>query len=132
MSLGAIYLTLVGGGVLGVEGANPLDEGLHATLLKDTHEGRLESLASIRGDLGDGGLGGSALLNVAAGNLLELEVAGDVGGDENVGQLARGHEQLGNKVNVPVVETAILLPGLARGVAVLLEELDVRESRLVL
>lgn len=117
--------TLVCGGIVDVEGANPLYEGLHASLLEDAHKRGLESLASIGRDLGNGGLGASALLDVAAGDLLELEVSGDVGGDEDVGQLARGHEELGNEVDVPVVEAAILLPGLlALGVvAMLLEEL---------
>ena len=62
---------------------------------------------------------------IAARNLLELEVSGDVGGDEDVGQLARGHEELGDEVDVPVVETAIFLPRLLAlvEVAILLEEL---------
>ena len=62
---------------------------------------------------------------IAARNLLELEVSGDVGGDEDVGQLARGHEELGDEVDVPVVETAIFLPRLLAlvVVAVFLEEL---------
>lgn len=111
--------------VLGVEGANPFDEGLHAALLEEAHQGRLESLAGVRGHLGDGGLGGGTLLDVAASDLLELEVSGDIGGDEDVGQLARRHEELGDEVDVPVVGTAVLLPWLlALGVvAVLLEEL---------
>merc|ERR1712000_789008 len=62
---------LVRRGILGVEGSNPLDEGLHPALLEDAHEGRLESLASIRGNLSNGSLGARALLNVAAGDLLE-------------------------------------------------------------
>ena len=118
--------TLVGSRVLGVERTDPLHEALHAALLEDTHQGGLESLASIRGDLGDGGLGAGALLDVAAGNLLEFEVAGDVGGYEDVGQLAGRHEELGNEVDVPVVESTVLLPWLLAGavVAVLLEELS--------
>lgn len=112
------------GRVLGVKCSNPFDEGLHAALLKEAHEGRLEGLAGIRRNLGDSGLGGGALLDKASSDLLELEVTGDVGRDKNVGQLARGHEQLGDQVDVPVVEAAILLPGLVTGgVAVLLEEL---------
>ena len=122
--------TLVRRGILGVEGSNPLDEGLHPALLEDAHEGRLESLASIRGDLSNGSLGARALLNVAAGDLLELEVTGDIGGDEDIGQLARGHEELGNEVDVPVVDSAVLLPGLLASlvVAILLEELYVEKG----
>lgn len=75
--------------VLGVESSNPLDEGLHPALLENAHERRLESLASIRWNLGNSGLGTRALLDVAASHLLELEVSSDIGGNENVGQLAR-------------------------------------------
>jgi len=112
-------------GVLGVESANPLNEGLHASLLEDTHEGRSQSLGGIRGHLGDGSLVGGTLLDVAASDLLELEISCDIGRDENVGQLARGHEELGNEIDVPVVEATILLPGLLAfaEVSVLLEEL---------
>jgi hypothetical protein len=64
------------------------------------------------------------LLDVGASNLLELEVPGDVGGDEDVGQFARGHEELGDEVNVPVVDSAVLLPWLLAVVLVVfLEEL---------
>lgn len=112
-------------GVLGVESANPLNEGLHASLLEDTHEGRSQSLGGIRGHLGDGCLVGGTLLDVAASDLLELEISCDIGRDENVGQFAGGHEELGDKVDVPVVEATILLPGLLAfaEVSVLLEEL---------
>jgi hypothetical protein len=99
-------------GVLGIESANPLNEGLHASLLEDTHERRSQSLGGIRGHLGNGSLVGGTLLDVAASNLLKLEVSCDIGRDENVGQFARGHEELGNKVDVPVVEATILFPGL--------------------
>lgn len=117
--------TLVCGGILEVESSNPLDEGLHASLLEDTHEGRSQSLSGIRRHLGDGSLVGGTLLDVAASNLLELEVSCNIGRDKDVGQLARGHEELGNKVDVPVVEATILLPGLLAftEVSVLLEEL---------
>lgn len=113
------------GRVVQIEGTDPLDEGLHAALLEDAHQWRLESLASIRGDLSDGGSRTGTLLNVAASDLLELEVAGNIGRDENVGELARGHEELGDQVNVPVIHASVLLPGLLAGVkvAVLLEEL---------
>jgi hypothetical protein len=55
--------------------------------------------------------------------LLELEVAGDVSGDEDVGELARRHEELGHQIDVPVIQAAVLFPGLgALGIiAILLE-----------
>lgn len=119
-------LTLVCSSVLDVECANPFDEALHPALLEHAHEGRLQGLCGIRGDLGDGGLGAGTLLHEAACDLLELEVSGDIGGDEDVGQLARGHEELGDQVDVPVVGAAVFLPWLvARAVvSVLLEELE--------
>lgn len=122
--------TFVGGGILGIESSNPLNEGLHPALLEDTHQRGLEGFASIGWDLGDGGLGTGTLLDVAASNLLELEVTSDVGRHEDVGQLARGHEELGDQINVPVVHTAVLLPGLLAGlvVAILLEELYVEDN----
>jgi hypothetical protein len=117
--------TLVCAGILGVETANPLDERLHASLLKESHKGGSQSLSGIRRNLGDGGLVGGTLLDVAASDLLELEISCDIGRDENVGQFAGGHEELGDKVDVPVVEATILLPGLLAfaEVSVLLEEL---------
>jgi hypothetical protein len=65
-------------------------------------------------------------LDEAACDLSELEVSCDVGGDENVGQLAVGHQKLGNQVDVPVIDTAVLLPWLFAllVVAVLLEQLN--------
>lgn len=123
-----IVLTLVCRSIVNVEGANPLDEALHAALLEDAHQGGLEGLASIRGDLGDSGLGAGTLLHKAPCDLLELEVSGDIGGDEDVGQLAGGHEELGDQVDVPVVRATVFLPWLVAlaVVAVLLEELQAR------
>jgi hypothetical protein len=123
--------TLVSGRVLEIKGANPLDEGLHTSLLEDSHEGGLESLAGIRRHLGNGGLVRGTLLDIAASNLFELEISGNIGGDEDVGQLSRGHEELGNEVDVPVVESAVVLPRLLAGleVAILFEELNLPRKR---
>lgn len=117
--------TFVSGRVLEVECADPFDERLHASLLKDAHERRLESFTCIRGDLGNSSLVASSLLDVTSSNLLELEVSGNIGGNEDVGQLARRHEELGDKINIPVVEAAIVLPRLLAllEVSVLLEQL---------
>lgn len=116
--------TLVRGRVLDVERPNPLNEALHAALLENTHQGRSKSLASVRRDLGHSRLGAGPLLHITTGNLLELEISGNVGRDKDVGKLARGHQELGHQVNVPVVEAAILFPRLrALGkVAILLEQ----------
>lgn len=64
--------SLVAGRVALVEGADPLNEGLHSALLEESHEGGCESLAGIRWDLGDGGLASGTLLDIRASNLLEL------------------------------------------------------------
>ena len=122
--------TLVRRRVIGLECANPFDERLHAALLENAHERRSESLHGVRRHLGHGGLVAGALLDVASGDLLELEVSGDVGGHEDVGELARGHEELGDEVDVPVVQSAVLLPRLRASciVAMLLEELLLRRQ----
>ena len=118
-------LTLVRSRVALLERANPLEEAPRPPLLEKTHKRRPQSLAGIRRNPGDSCLGTLALLHETASNLLELEVSGDVGGHEDVGQLAGGHEQLGDQVDVPVVGAAVFLPWLVAlaVVAVLLEEL---------
>lgn len=116
--------------ILRVKLSHPLDKVLHAALLKDAHKGRPKSLGGIGGDLGDGGLGSSTLLHEAARDLLELEISGNVGGNEDIGKLAGGHEELGHQVDVPVVQPAILFPwlGVLGIVAILLEELERRQK----
>lgn len=81
-------LTLVRSGIVDVECPNPLDEALHAALLEHAHEGRAQSFGGIGGNLGNSGLGTLALLDEASSDLSEFEVTGDIGGDEDVGQLA--------------------------------------------
>lgn len=62
---------------------------------------------------------------IATCNLSELQVACNVGRDENVGELAVGHEELRYKIDVPVVRSAVLLPWLfaLTVVAIFLEQL---------
>lgn len=109
-----------------VECANPFDERLHTSLLEDAHQGGSQSLTSVRWDLGNGGLSTRTLLHIASGNLLEFKVSCNVGGHEDVRQFAAGHKELGNEVNVPVVDPSVLLPWLLPFVvvSVLLEELQ--------
>lgn len=112
------------GGVLLLVCANELQELLCSSLLKKTHQGTAESLGGIRGNLCDVGLASGTSLDVTASDLLKFEVSGNIGRDENVGEFSVGHEELGNKVDVPVVGATVLLPWLATVVvAVLLEEL---------
>jgi hypothetical protein len=68
------------------------------------------------------------LLHVAAGYLFEFKIPGDIGRYQDVRELARGHEELGDQVDVPVVETTILLPRFRAlcVVAILLEKLLAR------
>ena len=70
------------------------------------------------------------MLHVAPGYRLELEVFGNVGGDEDVSQFAVCHEEFGDKVDVPVVDAAVLFPwlGALRVVAVLFEKLGATVS----
>jgi hypothetical protein len=102
-------------------GANPFQEISCPSLLEKTHQGRPKSLTSIRRHLCDGRLRAVALLYVASGNLFELEVFGDIGRDEDIGEFTVRHEELWNKVNVPVVYTAVLLPWFASRLSISLE-----------
>jgi hypothetical protein len=119
----------VSGRVILLVCANEFQELLCSSLFEQTHQGTAESLRGIRGDLCDVGLVSGAGLDVTASNLLEFEVSGDIGRDENVGEFSVGHEEFGNKVDVPVVGAAVLLPWLAAVVvAVLLEELQTKNK----
>lgn len=121
--------TVVSGRVLLLVCANELQELLCSSLLKQTHQRAAESLRGIRGNLCDVGLASSASLDVTASDLLKFEVSGNIGRDENVGEFSVGHEKLGNKVDVPVIGAAVLLPWLAAVVvAVLLEKLRMKNK----
>lgn len=117
--------TMVTSRVILFEFTNPFQELLRSPLLKHSHQRRAQGLVGIRGDLGHVGLAAVALLDVAASNLLELKVSRNIGGNQDIRQLAVGHQQLGDQVDVPVVDPSILLPGFLAGanVAVLLEQL---------
>jgi hypothetical protein len=107
-----------------IKASYPLQEVLRASLLEEAHERALQGLSCVRGHLRDRSLLSVALLHIAARNLLELEVSCDVGGDEDVGELAVAHQELRDEVDVPVVDAAVLLPrlGALLVVAVPLEE----------
>ena len=95
-----------------VESTDPLDEGLHPSLLENTHQGGGQSLSCIGRDFCDGSLRPCSLLHIAARNLLKLQISCHVRRHENVCQLAAGHEQFRDQVDVPVVDTTIFLPWL--------------------
>ena len=112
-----------------VEVAGPLEELLHPPLLEKSHQGRLESLLGVRGHLRHGSLRSATLLHIASCYLLEVEISGDVGGDENVGQFTVGHQELGHEVDVPVVGSSIFLPGLLAGLEIAIFPEELREVR---
>lgn len=103
-------LTSIGGRIRVVEGADPLQELLRASLLEETHERRAQGLSRVRRDLCHGRPRPCTLLDIAARNLPELEVSGDVGGDEDVRELAVRHEQLGDEIDVPIIRAAVFRP----------------------
>ena len=107
---GTIIHTLVSARVALLKAANPLQKVLGPPLLEDTHERAAQRLACIAGHFGHGCTGAAALLDVAAGNLLELEIAGDISMDEYLGELARRDDELGNQVD-SVVAIASQLSG---------------------
>lgn len=94
----------VGGGVILLVVLDELEELLGATLLKETHEGRADSLHLAGRDLGDL----SIAVDEGAGDLLELQVAGDVGVDQDLDELTVGHHELGDQVDVVVTVAAQL------------------------
>jgi hypothetical protein len=117
--------TLVGAWVLLIDFSNPFQELLCPPLLEETHQRRSKSFTRIGRHLGDCGLGAASLLDIAARNLLEIEVSRNVGGDEDVCQFSIGHQQFWYEVDIPVICPSILLPGFFSGanVAILLEQL---------
>jgi hypothetical protein len=94
--------TLVGRRV-GIRPAlNPFEELLETPLLKQTHQRAPKSFRLVARDFGDP----SVAKDIGAGNLLELEIPGDVGVDEDAGELAVGHHELGNEVDGVVAVAA--------------------------
>lgn len=119
-------------GVFLLEFAHPLQELLSPSLLEHAHQGGAQSFTRVGGHLRHRSLGSLALLDIAAGNLLKFQVSCDIGGDQDIRQLAVGHQELRDQIDVPVVDTTIFLPRFLAGgnVAVFLEQLQ-RSSLLV-
>lgn len=109
---------------------NPLQEFLRPSLFKQSHQRRTQRFASGRWDLGHSRPGPSSLLHEAACDLFEFEVSSDVGGNENVGEFAIGHEEFGHEVDVPVVDPTVFLPWFLTvlKVAIFLEKLCIPNS----
>lgn len=72
-----------------------LEELLCPPLLKQAHERATDGLHLVTWDLGNLAI----TIDEAARDLLELKVASDVGVDEDLGQLARGDDELRDEVN---------------------------------
>jgi hypothetical protein len=108
-----------------LESPHPLDKGLHSPLLKDTHQRRSESLPRIGWHLSNRGFWPISLLNIAARNLLELEVSCYVCRNQDIRQFTARHEEFWHEINVPVIHSSILLPWFFAFVvvAIFLEEL---------
>ena len=83
-----------------------LKELLCATLLKETHQRALDCLHLRARHLRDLALA----VDEAARDLLELEVAGDIGVDEDASELSGSDDELGDEVDV-VVAVASQLGG---------------------
>lgn len=81
-----------------------LKELLCPSLLKETHERTLDSFHLSARDLGDL----TVPINKASSDLLELEVSGDIGVDEDLGQLSRCNNELWNQINCVVAVPAKL------------------------
>lgn len=108
----------VSGRIVGPVVLDVLEELLGSALLKETHQGTTDGLHLGGGDLGDD----TIAVDVRAGDLLELEVAGDVGVGQDLDELSVGHHELGDQVNVVV---AVLAEGGGGSLAIaeLFEEL---------
>lgn len=76
--------TLVGSGIIVFPALQELEELLSAALFEEAHQGAPDSLHLRARNLGDA----SIAIDKAACDLLELEITGDVGVDEDLGQLS--------------------------------------------
>ena len=119
-------LTLESIGVIFIVGANIFKESLCSPLLEKPHQRRPQCLTSICGYLCDRCASPTTLLDVTPGNLFEFEISCDISRDEDVGELAIGHQELRHQINIPVIHTAVLFPRFFTLVviAVLLEKLN--------
>ena len=95
-------LTLLGLGVVLVVALNELEEEPGPVLLKESHQRGGNGLRFGGGELGNL----LVTVHVAASDLLELEVAGHIGVDENVDQILAGHHELGNHIHIVITVPA--------------------------
>ena len=81
-----------------------LEELLRSPLLKETHEGALDRLHLRAGYLGDLAIA----VDEAARDLLELEVSGHIRVYEDLRELSRCNDELGDKINGVITITTEL------------------------
>ena len=93
--VGDAIRTLVSGRILILPALEELEELLGPTFLKKTHKRALDCLHLRAGNLGDLAI----TVDEAASDLLELKVTSDIGVNEDLGELARSDNKLGNEVN---------------------------------
>ena len=112
-------------GVVLVKVGDKDNEVLASTLLKEAHQVGGEGLLVGGGDL----LDLLALQHIGTLNALELQVPGDSSVEENLDQETRGHDELGDQIDVPVTRGTEGSRG--RSAAVLLVKLlQVQRGRL--
>lgn len=98
-------LTLVGRRVIVLPVLKELEELFCPPLLKETHERALDGLHLRTGDLGDLAIA----VDVAARDLLELEVARHVSVDKDSSELARRDDEFGDEIDgIVAIATELL------------------------
>jgi hypothetical protein len=94
----------MGSRVLVLPSLQELEELLGTPLLEEAHERALDGLHLGAGDLGDPAIA----INEATGDLLEFEISGNVRVHEDLGELARGNDELGDEIDGVVTVPAKL------------------------
>jgi hypothetical protein len=79
-----------------------LEELLRTTFLEQAHEGACNSLHLRAGNLRDFAI----TVHEGAGDLLELKVTSDISVNEDIRELSRGNDKLGNQVHGIIAITA--------------------------
>ena len=103
------------GGILVLPVLKELEELLRSPLLEQAHERTPDGLHLVTWDLGDLAI----TIDEAASDLLELKVASDFGVDEDLRELARRDDKLGDEIHGVVAVTTelggrgLLIPELA-------------------
>lgn len=103
--------TLVGGGIVVLPSLQELEELLGTAFLKETHQRAPDGLHFRAGNLRNF----SIAIDEAARDLLELEITGNIGVHEDLGQLPRGNNEFRDKIDGVVAVASKLGGGLLIG-----------------